>query len=107
MRPVAGVGHLCTAYTSPYGPPAFGVVYGRLITGSTGVYGNNRIISTVGSNIYYAGWVIIRDQPTYVTWIGQVSTGAAPQINGRQIAVLGAQTNWNGQVIEGVAGIYA
>lgn len=102
MRPIATINALCTAYNTPFGPPAFGVIYGRIINGSTNHFANNRPIAHVSSSIAYSGFAIVFGKIQYVSWTGRVVSGANKVFtNSKAVAVLGSQTDASGQVIEG------
>jgi hypothetical protein len=92
---------------SPYGPAVFPPIYGRIISGEPTVLANNRLVATVGSRIYYSGFVYSFGNINYVTWIGRVITGASPLVNSKKIAVVGSITDAQGQVIQGENNILA
>ncbi len=101
MKPVARIGSLCTATMSPYGPAAFGVVYGRIISGAGQIFVNGKPIAVIGSEIAYAGFVYEWGNIQYRSWIGRVTTGSPHLANGRPIATIGSNTDSAGNVLDG------
>lgn len=102
----ATIGSLCTGYLSPFGPAAFGVFYGRVITGEGNILINGKALATIGSQIYYAGFINVFGSIQYRTWIGQIITGSTNLANGKLISTVGSRTDALGIVLDGQFLIY-